>query len=118
MIDNSQSTNLNIAIDFGTCNTVISYLKNNTIDPLTSFGHINDSITGDVLIPTTIYFDELAITNEGISNMVNNKHYYIGSVANEQYNNTKNEKLYFYQFKRFLGITSDNNFLKSLIMII
>jgi molecular chaperone DnaK (HSP70) len=99
--------NLNIAIDFGTCNTVISYFKNNQIN------HINNSITGDVLIPTTLYFDELVINEEGVGNMINNKHYYIGSVANEQYNYSKNEKLYFYQFKRFLGITCDNNFLKN-----
>lgn len=106
--DNSSYRGVSIAIDFGTCNTVISYLKNNTIN------HINDSITGDVLIPSTIYFnnDELNNDDININKLENNKHYYIGSIANEQYNYTKNEKLYFYQFKRFLGITSDNNFLK------
>jgi len=131
---------INIAIDFGTCNTVISYLKNdasnthnpcnphnpcntinhinhinriNRINHINHINHINDGITGDVLIPTTLYFDydELSISDD-FKNMVNNKHYYIGTVANEKYNCTKNDKLYFYQFKRFLGITSDNNFLK------
>ena len=101
---------INIAIDFGTCNTVISYLNNDNI-----INHIHDNIAATVLIPSTLYFnfDEI---NEDVNINVNKfelgKHYYIGTVANEQYNNFKNGSLYFYQFKRFLGITSDNNFLK------
>ncbi len=114
-MDKGNSDKVNIAIDFGTCNTVISYISNTTSAQI---NHIVDNITGDVLIPTTLYFDYDNLVSDdmseggSISNLVNNKHYYIGSVANEQYNYTKNEKLYFYQFKRFLGITSDNNFLK------
>jgi molecular chaperone DnaK (HSP70) len=101
---------INIAIDFGTCNTVISYLNSDCI-----INHIHDNIAATILIPSTLYFnfDEI---NEDINVNVNKfelgKHYYIGTVANEQYNNFKNGSLYFYQFKRFLGITSDNNFLK------
>ncbi len=114
-MDKGNDDKVNIAIDFGTCNTVISYISNTTSAQI---NHIVDNIIGDVLIPTTLYFDydNLVSDDRGegvsISNLINNKHYYIGSVANEQYNYTKNEKLYFYQFKRFLGITSDNNFLK------
>lgn len=125
--------NVNIAIDFGTCNTVISYTTTTTTAPVpptlpiapvpaattAQISHIIDSITGDMLIPTTLYFDYDKLINDEdvnndrcIKNIVNNKHYYIGSIANEQYNYTKNEKLYFYQFKRFLGITRDNSFLK------
>ena len=47
------NTNLYVSIDFGTCHTVISYIDN--ID--FKINHILDNITGDVLIPTTIYFD-------------------------------------------------------------
>jgi molecular chaperone DnaK (HSP70) len=118
MNNNTNNDKVNISIDFGTCNTVISYINYAPITSSMQINHIIDNITGDVLIPTTLYFDYDNIVNEdglgsgSISNLVNNKHYYIGSVANEQYNYTKNEKLYFYQFKRFLGITCDNNFLK------
>ena len=40
----------NLSIDFGTCNTVITYKSNNNIL------HILDEISGDVLIPSIILF--------------------------------------------------------------
>jgi molecular chaperone DnaK (HSP70) len=93
--------NYNICIDFGTCNTVISYSQDNSILQIT------DEITGNILIPTTIYFISESLTLETTSdNLCYYINYLIGSAANELYNSDKNISMYFYQFKRFLGITS------------
>ena len=42
--------NYNICIDFGTCNSVVSYVEDNVLK------QISDDMTGDVLIPSTLYF--------------------------------------------------------------
>ena len=42
---------MNICVDFGTCHTVISYIDENN-----DIKHILNEITGDILIPTIIYF--------------------------------------------------------------
>jgi len=91
----------NICIDFGTCNSVVSYIIDEKISQLTE-----DSI-GDVLIPTVIYFDSTKITSDTkISDLIYCEHYWIGSIANDLYSSNKDPEYYFYQFKRFLGITS------------
>jgi molecular chaperone DnaK len=91
----------NFAIDFGTCNTVIAYKINDTIQ------HIYDEYSGDVLIPTTILFinEEIESTMK-IDELQINKHYIIGNGAKEGYDYRKDHTNYFYQFKRFLGITN------------
>ncbi len=103
-IDNLEQNNINnynLCIDFGTCNTVISYTNNENIL------QISDDITGDVLIPTTIYFDAEKInSNLKPDSLTYTEHYWIGSGANDLLNSNKNLSHYFYQFKRFLGITS------------
>lgn len=90
----------NFSIDFGTCNTVISYKFNDKIL------HIMDEISGDILIPSTILFlkEEIEPYTK-VSELQINKHYLIGSGAKDSYNFKKNHSEYFYQFKRFLGIT-------------
>jgi molecular chaperone DnaK (HSP70) len=94
-------SNYNFCIDFGTCNTVISYCQDDNIL------QIQDEISGDVLLPTTIYFSSESIKPETkISELKPSEHYFIGSGANEMFQTEKNNLLYFYQFKRFLGITS------------
>jgi molecular chaperone DnaK (HSP70) len=91
----------NICIDFGTCNSVVSYIIDEKISQLTE-----DSI-GDVLIPTVIYFDSTKITSDTkISDLIYCEHYWIGLIANDLYSSNKDSEYYFYQFKRFLGITS------------
>jgi molecular chaperone DnaK (HSP70) len=91
----------NFSIDFGTCNTVISYKSNDKIF------HIMDEISGDVLIPSTILFIKDNIEpNTKVSEMTINKHFLIGSGATDSYNFKKDHSGYFYQFKRFLGITT------------
>ena len=93
--------NYNICVDFGTCNTVVSYTIDDKISQLT------DDITGDILIPTVIYFVSDKITSQTkISDLVYLEHYWIGSTANDLYLTNKDSEYYFYQFKRFLGITS------------
>ncbi len=93
--------NHNICIDFGTCNSVISYYLDNILY------QIPDENTGDVLIPTVIYFISESINSDTkISNLEYEKNFVIGSSANDLYSSDKNLNLYFYQFKRFLGITS------------
>lgn len=93
--------NYNICIDFGTCNSVISYVEDNILKQIT------DDISGDVLIPSTLYFlsSNLKI-NSQISKLEPEKDYLIGSVATIQANSNKDYEYYFFQFKRFLGITS------------
>lgn len=91
-----------ICIDFGTCNTVISYFHDNKILQLC------DDTFGDCFIPSTIYFiPENIIDVTKIDELEYEKHYLIGHSANNINNtNNNNTSNYFYQFKRFLGITS------------
>lgn len=98
---NDISNNYNITIDFGTCNSVVSYIQDNVIK------HISDDITTDVLIPTTIYFVSDNITsNTKLNDLIPEQDYYIGSASNDMVSSNKDWENYFFQFKRFLGITS------------
>ncbi len=91
----------NICIDFGTSNTVISYVEDGILK------QIQDDVTGDILIPTTIYFISSNIEiKTKISDLNYETDYLIGNIANTQVNANKDWEYYFYQFKRFLGITS------------
>ena len=91
----------NFSIDFGTCNTVVAYKSNDKLL------HILDEVSGDVLIPTTILFIKDEITPSlKINEFQINKHYIIGNGAKDAYNFKKDHSSYFYQFKRFLGITN------------
>ena len=91
----------NFSIDFGTCNTVIAYKSHDKVL------HILDEVSGDVLIPTTILFMKDEITSElKFSDLQINKHFIIGNGAKDAYNFKKDHSNYFYQFKRFLGITN------------
>jgi molecular chaperone DnaK (HSP70) len=91
----------NLSIDFGTCNTVITYKYDDNIL------HILDEVTGDVLIPSTILFIKDEINpNFKLSDLQINKHFIIGNGAKDAFNFKKDHSSYFYQFKRFLGITS------------
>lgn len=93
--------NWNICIDFGTCNTVISYVEDNVLK------QIQDDITGDILIPSTINFiSEHIKSDTKISELIPDINFYIGNTANDYVNSNKEYEYYFYQFKRFLGITS------------
>lgn len=102
----------NICIDFGTCNSVISYVEDNVLK------QIQDDITGDVLIPTTIYFIYQQIhINKTINDLEPEEDFLIGNPASDLVNSNKDWENYFFQFKRFLGITSKsisayNDFLK------
>ena len=93
--------NYNICIDFGTCNSVVSYVENGILK------QIQDDMNGDVLIPSTIYFikSNIGITTK-ISNLNYGVDYLIGNTAISQVNANKDWDYYFFQFKRFLGITS------------
>ena len=89
-----------ISIDFGTCNSVISFLEDNNIL------QIENIYNGDVLIPTTIYFLSNSLDdNLKITDLKPNVHYLIGSEANDNVSINKDNEYYFSQFKRFLGIT-------------
>ena len=91
----------NISIDFGTCNTVVSYKTDEKIM------HIQDGITGDILIPSTILFIKDEITPDlNINNLEYLKHFVIGGAAKELEKSQTDTSSYFFQFKRFLGITS------------
>jgi molecular chaperone DnaK (HSP70) len=91
----------NFSIDFGTCNTVITYKSNDIMY------HILDEITGDVLIPSVILFLKDDINPEmKIEDLQINKHYIIGNGAKNTYDFKKDHSSFFYQFKRFLGITN------------
>ena len=98
-----------LAIDFGTCNSVISLIQNSSANSVNSIQHILDDFSGDVLIPTTIYFykDEID-ENLSINDFVYTKHYIIGYGANEALSQQKIYENYFYQFKRFLGINKNS----------
>jgi len=104
-----------ICIDFGTCNTVISYYDNE----LEKILQINNDFDGNILIPTTIYFNTETLINDNIKKkIIKNKKideleysidYNIGNNVN-----ILDSDYYFYQFKRFLGTTSksiDRNFI-------
>ena len=94
-------SNYNICIDFGTCNTVISYIQDNILK------QIQNDITTDILIPTTVYFLINNINKEQkINDYEPDINYIIGSSANDMVNSNKDWTNYFFQFKRFLGITS------------
>ena len=94
-------SNYNICIDFGTCNTVVSYIQDLNIK------QIQDNTTGDILIPSTIYFiSQNIILNKKIDDFEPDIDYYIGNSADELINSNKDWDYYFIQFKRFLGITS------------
>ena len=75
--------NTYISIDFGTCHSVISYIDNEEF----KINHIFDRISGDVLIPTTIYFN---LTEEkSVNNFEYNKDFYIGNLGKGSYFNKK-----------------------------
>jgi len=100
----------NICIDFGTCNTVISYFDNTTNKIL----QITDDYDSNILISTVLYFNEESIKSKKILNideLVYFEDYYIGNNLN-----IINNDYHFYQFKRFLGMTDkifniDRNFI-------
>lgn len=93
-----------ICIDFGTCNSVISYYDTS----ISKILQLNNEQTGDVLIPSSLFFIYDNINNiSDINDLEYEKHYCIGSEANELYRTNSNDyQYYFYQFKRFLGITN------------
>ena len=100
----------NICIDFGTSNTVISYMENNIIK------QINDDFTGQSLISSGIYFNDSVFSEcKKINDLIPFEDYVIGSIANS--NSKIDSSKYFYEFKRFLGISEKtkhiyNDFLK------
>jgi molecular chaperone HscA len=88
----------NICIDFGTSNTVISYMENNIIK------QINDDYSGQSLIPSSIYFnDSVFSNNKKINDLIPFDDYFIGYNANNS--SFKDSQYFFYEFKRFLGIS-------------
>jgi molecular chaperone DnaK (HSP70) len=92
---------MNICVDFGTCHTVISYIDENN-----DIKHILNEITGDILIPTIIYFPNGENnTIENINNLKLETDYIIGTNANDCIKQHDDYKYCFTQFKRFLGIT-------------
>lgn len=102
-----------LAIDFGTCNSVISLIQNSN-SSVNSIQHILDDFSGDVLIPTTIYFYKDAIDeNLSINDFIYAKHYIIGHGANEALSQQKIHENYFYQFKRFLGINKNSKIINT-----
>ena len=93
--------NYNLCIDFGTCNTVISYIEDSNLK------QIQNDMTGDILIPTTLYFVSSNLsTNKKIGDLEPEQDYNIGNSAIELSNVNRDLEYYFFQFKRFLGITS------------
>jgi len=77
---------LALAIDFGTCNTVISYIQNNINN------YILDETTGDNLIPSKLFIFD----NFSNNSLIPKENYSIG--------HSSNSLISFFQFKRFLGI--------------
>ena len=76
--------NYNICIDFGTCNTVISYFQDNNLL------QIIDDYSGDVLIPTTLFFIKENLVNKiNLSDIEYGIDYYIGYNANEHFFSNK-----------------------------
>ena len=69
---------LNICIDFGTCNSVVSYLEDGVLKQL------QDEVTGDSLIPTTIYFiHEQIRINKKFVDLEPESDYLIGQVGSD-----------------------------------
>ena len=94
----------NICVDFGTCNTVISYFENEHNK------FVYNNANGDILIPTTLFFIKDEINeNMKFEDLVYKKHYFIGNEADETFKQYKQNDCYFYQFKRFLGMTNKSN---------
>jgi molecular chaperone DnaK (HSP70) len=94
----------NFSIDFGTSNTVISYLNESS-----NIEYINDINTGNILIPSTIYFLKDTVNeNNKISDLKYKENYEIGYSANDNYKILNNYNSYFFQFKRFLGINNNS----------
>ena len=92
---------LNICIDFGTCNSVVSYLEDGVLKQL------QDDVTSDSLIPTTIYFiHEQMRINKKFVDLEPELDYLIGQASVDLVGSNKDWENYFFQFKRFLGITS------------
>ena len=92
---------MNICIDFGTCNTTVSYTDENN-----KIKHILNEITGDVLIPSIIYFpcgDNIEETD--IDKLVQEHDYIVGTNAVDMIKQPDDYKNYFSQFKRLLGMT-------------
>ena len=93
------------SIDFGTSNTVISYLNE-----ASNIQYINDKNNGEILIPSTIYFLKETINeNNKISDLKYKEHYEIGYSANDNYKTFNDFNSYFFQFKRFLGINKSSH---------
>jgi molecular chaperone DnaK len=82
-----------IAIDFGTCNSVISYFFNNNIH------HIIDETSGDVLIPSKLSFFDSLFSNP--PSFIPSKTYSISHSSDSIFS--------FFQFKRFLGINKHSH---------
>ena len=92
------------SIDFGTSNTVISYLNESS-----NIEYINDKNNGNILIPSTIYFYKDTISeNNKISDLKYKTNYDIGYSANDNYKIYNDNNSYFFQFKRFLGINNNS----------
>jgi molecular chaperone DnaK (HSP70) len=68
---------------------------------------VYDDISGNILIPSTILFikDEIDSSIK-VDDLQINKHFIIGSGAKIAFDYKKDHLNYFYQFKRFLGVTS------------
>lgn len=96
------NNNNHICIDFGTCNTVITYINNKSEEENVQ-QQIYDEYTGDVLIPSTIYINNL---RKNINDYEYEIDYVIGNNANININNS--DGYYFHQFKRFMGICKTN----------
>ena len=91
------------SIDFGTSNTVISYLNESS-----NIEYINDKNNGNILIPSTIYFFTDTISeNDKITDLKCKINYEIGYTADDNYK-IYNNNSYFFQFKRFLGINNNS----------
>lgn len=91
-----------ICIDFGTCNSVITFINNKSEEENIQ-QQIYDEYSGDVLIPSTIYINNL---KKNVNEYEYEIDYVIGNNANLNINNS--EGYYFHQFKRFMGICKSN----------
>ena len=68
----------NICIDFGTCNSVISYFGDNSNNSNSNNNKfVYNSANGDVLIPTTLYFIKQEIKpNMAFEDFIYKKHFF------------------------------------------
>lgn len=97
----THTPNYYICIDFGTSNTVISYIENDIIK------QIPNDFTGDILIPSTLYINTETIDPDTpISQFEYNIHYSISSEATQTVKTNGDYENYYCEFKRCLGITS------------